>query len=668
MKIYFHNKGIEQLHLPSILRDKRLKQNIPEYFNDKEAPQICYKYTKPIAQSIFNYNKAVSDFDKESFDAMSCECEGSEFVDEHHGHIITGDLTIVEDQGLQSLLLKGPKFREENQICWNYNKHIIFTALECYKKAWAKREGVETSALDDYFEAAKTLVKNKVSYLKRNNHKDQPDKLLSQEATKSALEDLHSKFVLVPADKASNNIIVICKRLYYSIIVKELGLEGDGDTTNPTYSPVRLNMTQIIKKHKLYLGKFEKIVPSDKQENLPKIYWTPKLHKNPIKSRFIAGSRTCTTKKLSGVLTKCLKAVKNQRQAYCKAIFKNAGVNCFWVLKNSKDLVEHMEQVSTKPVKSITTWDFSTLYTTIPHAQLKMALKEIIVQVMSRNDHSKINCNASRAFFSEEVHSKYLSLDATQLCTLIDYLIDNIYIVFGSNVFRQTIGIPMGTDCAPLLADLFLHFYEYKFMTELMKTNIRLAQRFNSTFRYIDDLQSQNNPRFGDFVSEIYPPELVLKETTNDLNRYQTEHVQRPVSYLDMFFYFDQEDLLCYKLYDKRDDFSFTIVNFPYLCSNIPSSPAYGIYISQLVRYCRVCMFYSDFLERHLYLVNRLIAQGYTVSRLRRTFCKFFDCYSEGFKRYRKSRDDMIFDVRLFEVGSELGRFMYELLDGRRAT
>ena len=195
LKIYFHNKGIEQLHLPSILRDKRLKQNIPEYFNDKEAPQICYKYTKPIAQSIFNYNKAVSDFDKESFDAMSCECEGSEFVDEHHGHIITGDLTIVEDQGLQSLLLKGPKFREENQICWNYNKHIIFTALECYKKAWAKREGVETSALDDYFEAAKTLVKNKVSYLKRNNHKDQPDKLLSQEATKSALEDLHSKFV-----------------------------------------------------------------------------------------------------------------------------------------------------------------------------------------------------------------------------------------------------------------------------------------------------------------------------------------------------------------------------------------------------------------------------------------------------------------------------------------
>ena len=202
----------------------------------------------------------------------------------------------------------------------------------------------------------------------------------------------------------------------------------------------------------------------------------------------------------------------------------------------------------------------------------------------------------------------------------------------------------------------------------MMKTNIHLARKFNDTFRYIDDLQSQNNPRFGDFVSEIYPVELELKETTHDLVRLENENIHRPVSYLDLLFYFDRDGVLCYKLYDKRDDFGFTIVNFPHMCSNIPSGPAYGIYISQLVRYCRVCVFYEDFCNRHLDLVIRLLSQGYTVSRLCKTFRKFFDCYAGMVGKYKKSVEEMLGDVHLFEVGSLFGRFMFEILDGRRST
>lgn len=368
--------------------------------------------------------------------------------------------------------------------------------------------------------------------------------------------------------------------------------------------------------------------------------------------------------KLSGVLPKCLQAVKDKRKAYCNAIYNNSGVNCFWILKNSKDLVDHIQNLSTKPIKSITTWDFSTLYTTIPHSLLKEALKEIILQVMSRDDHRIINCNATRAYFSDEPHPKYLALTSTKLCSLVNYLIDNIFVTFGPHLFRQSIGIPMGTDCAPLLADLFLHYYEYKFMTVMMRTNIYLARKFNDTFRYIDDLQSQNNPQFGDYVSDIYPPELELKDTTSDLTHLETAEIRKPVSYLDLLFYFDRDGTLGYKLYDKRDDFGFTIVNFPHLCSNIPSGPAYGIYISQLVRYCRVCMFYKDFRERHLDLVNRLVAQGYTVSRLRKTFAKFFGNYSEMVRKFNRSVDEMVTDVYLFEVGSEYGPFMFGILDG----
>ena len=94
-----------------------------------------------------------------------------------------------------------------------------------------------------------------------------------------------------------------------------------------------------------------------------------------------------------------------------------------------------------------------------------------------------------------------------------NYLIDNVYIKVGSKVYRQTVGIPMGTDCAPQLANLFLFHYEYSYMKILMKKDLCLAKKFNDTIRYIDDLLTVNNSNFEKEICNIYPPELVnLKE------------------------------------------------------------------------------------------------------------------------------------------------------------
>ncbi len=79
---------------------------------------------------------------------------------------------------------------------------------------------------------------------------------------------------------------------------------------------------------------------------------------------------------------------------------------------------------------------------------------------------------------------------------------------------------------------------------------------------------------------------------------------------------FDDSGQLSTKIYDKRDDFNFKIINFPNMCSNIPAFPAYGVYISQLIRYARASSNYSDFLKRHLHLRNRLLDQGYKKIRL----------------------------------------------------
>ena len=76
-------------------------------------------------------------------------------------------------------------------------------------------------------------------------------------------------------------------------------------------------------------------------------------------------------------------------------------------------------------------------------------------------------------------------------------------------------------------------------------------------------------------------------------------------------------------VYDKRDDFDFPIVNFPYLSSNIPESPAYGVFVSQLIRYARVCSKYEDILFRGYILVSKLLKQGYSARKLQTTFRKF---------------------------------------------
>jgi hypothetical protein len=98
-------------------------------------------------------------------------------------------------------------------------------------------------------------------------------------------------------------------------------------------------------------------------------------------------------------------------------------------------------------------------------------------------------------------------------------------------------------------------------------------------------------------------------------------------SFLDVYLEFDDSGQLSTKMYHKRGDFNFKITNSPNMCSNIPASPAYGVYISQLICYARASNNYSDFLKRHLYLRNRLLDQGYKKIRLIRSLKKFIFRY-----------------------------------------
>jgi hypothetical protein len=134
----------------------------------------------------------------------------------------------------------------------------------------------------------------------------------------------------------------------------------------------------------------------------------------------------------------------------------------------------------------------------------------------------------------------------------------------------------------------------------------------------------------------IYPPELEIRETTDTASS---------ASFLDLYLEFDDNGQLSTKIYDKWDDFNFKIINFPNMCSNIPASPAYGVYISQLIRDARARSNYSEFLERHLYLRNRLLDQGYTNIRLIRSLKRFIFRYQDIIEIYSVSAETTISDA-----------------------
>ena len=406
----------------------------------------------------------------------------------------------------------------------------------------------------------------------------------------------------------------------------ELGICSDRINKSSTYKEQQCSQDEVTRNHARTLDDNFNVKLTEKEQKLPQIYWIPKLHKKPYKSRFIAGSSSCTTTKISKLMTSCLKLVKKHCISYCITIKNRTGVNAMWIINNSLDVLNVIGK-PTFVAKNISTWDFSTLYTSIPHDKLKIRIYELLERVFTTVNRRYIKVRNNNAFWTDDINNdKGYYFTCRNLSSAIEYLINNIFVCFGTKVYRQVIGIPMGTNCAPLLADLFLHTYEYEFIINKLKTDINVALQFNKTFRYIDDLLSINNSNFGKFIKEIYPPELQLKNTTVS----QTE-----TSYLDTTINIGEgTEAVKTSIYDKREDFDFKIVNFPYLESNIPQNPAYGIYISQLVRYARICSNKSDFKTRNQRLMSKLEKQGFMKQRLERSFAKFYRSHYEEIQKY----------------------------------
>ena len=154
-----------------------------------------------------------------------------------------------------------------------------------------------------------------------------------------------------------------------------------------------------------------------------------------------------------------------------------------------------------------------------------------------------------------------------------------------------------------------------------------VIKAFNLTSRYLDDLLHIDNPYFEGMVNlhidnpyfegmvnQIYSSEL-------QLNKAYTSDNEAPFLDLHMSI---SNGFVSSKMYYKRDDFDFDIVNFPFIDGNVLSRHSKGVYISQLIRFGRVCSHVDDFNTRNNCLTAKLLKQGYRHHKLRKAFSKFY--------------------------------------------
>ena len=145
-------------------------------------------------------------------------------------------------------------------------------------------------------------------------------------------------------------------------------------------------------------------------------------------------------------------------------------------------------------------------------------------------------------------------------------------------------------------------------------------------------------------VNQIYPPELQL----NKANISDTE-----APFLDLHPSVSN-GFVSSKIYDiKRDDFDFDVVNFPFLDGDVPRCASYGVYISKLIRFARVCNHVTDFNTRNKYLTAKLLQQGYRYHKLRKTFSKFYRRHYELISKYNVGSNNIIIIIIIIKLLSE---------------
>jgi len=602
------NKGIEMVHPEKILNYASCRRLIPKINNVKPIVIISYKCQPPVSLRLFNYSKEIRGFNEfKATNNEHCDCATNPFKSSLFGHVYSGELGIVKHKKLRELFTKGSKYREPRCIDFDQVVTSLYDMIRQLAAKLANRSGLPIENLDGLVHEFQRLVQNKIQWLRRQNIPNISPVLTNSRAI-TELRRLQNTYIIVPADKAANNYVFICKKFYFENIYKEFGIEFESITQkfnirgNQTYQYITKSYEDIVAKH-ISISKqspyFHKVKENEK--NLPIVFATPKIHKLPnLKFRFIASSKNSSLRKLNSLIYSALSCCKTFIKNYCNTIKLRMGINCYWSIDNNSSVIEYINRNA--GIEHATSYDFSTLFTSLPH---KVILSQLFygIDLMYKNSGSRniLAVNEYKTFFTNtDTYKGYKYFNSIQMKELIETVLNETYVTFGNLIFRQTKGVPIGGQASAQISDLTLSILELKFLSA--RVNRDKAYKLAHVFRYIDDILvcKMTAEEFDEIAKLIYPSSLPIEKSCSN-NIF--------CNYLDLKIVLGNPCII--KLYDKTVDFNFNVVKFVFADSNIHSKIGANVLLSQLLRYARICTNIQDFVDNGKALISTAVRHGF---------------------------------------------------------
>ena len=236
--------------------------------------------------------------------------------------------------------------------------------------------------------------------------------------------------------------------------------------------------------------------------------------------------------------------------------------------------------------------DFSSLFTNLPHNVVKEKLYYLIDLMFKNAGSEYIVVQGTNVRYDRNNSSTSgRSYHKNDLKGIIEFILRNSFAYYGGNLYQQQKGIPQGNNASPQIADLTLAVMEYQYIRNNIQSGHPLSFSLNRTFRYIDDLFhiSDKKDEFIRITTDMYHHSLTLEQTNTDT---------KESAFLNMSIKVTITGAVQTSLYNKTDDYSFSVVRYPHYESNIPISMGLNTLHGEIIRIFRNCSLFEHFLER----------------------------------------------------------------------
>ena len=620
IRIVYSSTIIRKLGLTNIFNMPAMKEIV-------KPPSICYKQVPSTRTFLVNTTEKSKLAADESYvfeclpveHATNCRCR--QFFkhlsedDLKDGHVNTTNFEMMKNGKLKELFKLGHKFRTD------YDPNTVVTSINNGLEEYVnKLKNVEKQTYTYTADRDRALGTWKDQILAEVNQRMQGIQHINNLAAlnqqdRNYLQLLKDYFVISPCDKTPHNLTITCDLHYMS--------EWRTEAKSNTYEKTKKTYEEITKEH----AEFNRKNKFKVHNKLPYMYGIKKANKKK-KNRYIVGISDKLTKLLKGqvdkgklsqhervtllhqytdkpkssltelsiYLSKEFESVLDILKLKSNEEYKSTGLRTFLVIRKLDEFYDRFKAMQNEYVDhQIKTFDFTTLYTNLDHEKILNHLERVLQE-------------CTTYLFNMQASGKLTNIripDKKKLLSLAKYLISNTFIANDlNNILRQVIGLPMGTNCAPQIANLVLYSMESTYLRNLYNKGDESYKEYTASMRYIDD-----------FISISKKGLMLPAEAYEGLQFSETTHDNGSFEYLGVFIW-KENGRWNMKVNNKSDKFQFEVLKYTHFNSNAPEHQSIGIMMGQLMAYRRVCNSYKYFKEAVKDLVLGMLRRDHPSSKI----------------------------------------------------